>query len=403
MENETVQPEVNPIPPHQSNAVSLYGQSTDAMDDFPVLKAFQQYVDAEQAKAHKRLMTVCAFFAVLMAIVVGVFVYIIIGLNKNAAPAKDQDGNEFAKLVLDQQARQNEQLMAQLLAPKPAPAANPAAPTGQPTVQDLLLQKQMMDQQRLNEQLMTHLITNTGSTAPTAPTGAATPAVQSPSANADLAKEKEALEQRERKLNAQEKRLEAEKAKVAKDAEQVKAERIDLQNHRNYPDAFSAEAREKANQDVKKAQEDAKRAEDEKRELIKKTTEAERKAHEAVVKAEDEARATLLENARLKKEMERLAKENESLKADAEINDILAPVNPTPVVDPEEKDQPAVQPQPVVKPVEKSVVKPVVKPVEKLNKSEDPETDKFNPVKQLDGTFRFFEETEEDSYDIPLS
>jgi hypothetical protein len=45
MENPEI--EVNPgIPP---NAVSLY--NNDAMDDFPVLKAFQQYIDAEHAKA----------------------------------------------------------------------------------------------------------------------------------------------------------------------------------------------------------------------------------------------------------------------------------------------------------------------------------------------------------------
>ena len=44
-----------------ANAVSVYGQ-TDAMDDFPVLKAFQQYIDAEQAKAQKRMTTLCIFF-----------------------------------------------------------------------------------------------------------------------------------------------------------------------------------------------------------------------------------------------------------------------------------------------------------------------------------------------------
>ena len=60
----------NPIPgvdqtvPPQ-NAVSVYSQ--DAMDDFPVLKAFQQYIDAEQAKAQKRMTTLCIFFALLMA------------------------------------------------------------------------------------------------------------------------------------------------------------------------------------------------------------------------------------------------------------------------------------------------------------------------------------------------
>ena len=36
------------------NAVSVYGQ-TDGLDDFPVLKAFQQYIDSEQAKARKRM------------------------------------------------------------------------------------------------------------------------------------------------------------------------------------------------------------------------------------------------------------------------------------------------------------------------------------------------------------
>ena len=37
-------------PGFDQRAVSVYG-AADALDDFPVLKAFQQYIDAEQAKA----------------------------------------------------------------------------------------------------------------------------------------------------------------------------------------------------------------------------------------------------------------------------------------------------------------------------------------------------------------
>ena len=55
------------IPP---NAVSVYGQTADAMDEFPVLKAFQQYIDAEQAKARKRLISLGIFFAILTGAVI---------------------------------------------------------------------------------------------------------------------------------------------------------------------------------------------------------------------------------------------------------------------------------------------------------------------------------------------
>ena len=43
------------------NAVSVYGQ--EGLDDFPVLKAFQQYIDAEQIKSRKRMVMLSIFFA----------------------------------------------------------------------------------------------------------------------------------------------------------------------------------------------------------------------------------------------------------------------------------------------------------------------------------------------------
>ena len=67
------------------NAVRLYGES-DAMDNFPVLKAFQQYIDAEQAKARKRMLLLGVFFGALMIVVISVFVVLLLNVSaKNQA------------------------------------------------------------------------------------------------------------------------------------------------------------------------------------------------------------------------------------------------------------------------------------------------------------------------------
>ena len=62
------------IPPH---ALSVYGDN-ESMEDFPVLKAFQQYIDAEQAKSRKRLISLGIFFSVLMFVVIGIFVVLLL-------------------------------------------------------------------------------------------------------------------------------------------------------------------------------------------------------------------------------------------------------------------------------------------------------------------------------------
>jgi len=61
-------------------AVSLYGQN-DGVDDFPVLKAFQQYIDAEQEKARKRILWLGMFFGAVLVVVIVVFMILIHGIN----------------------------------------------------------------------------------------------------------------------------------------------------------------------------------------------------------------------------------------------------------------------------------------------------------------------------------
>lgn len=58
------------------NALRIYPQN-DSLDDFPVLKAFQQYIDAEQNKARKRMLGLCGVFGVLIMILISVFLIIL--------------------------------------------------------------------------------------------------------------------------------------------------------------------------------------------------------------------------------------------------------------------------------------------------------------------------------------
>ena len=80
-------PEIDPEIPE--NAVRIYGQQ-DAMDDFPVLKAFQQYIDSEQAKARKRLLMLCVFFGALMTVIIAVFLALLLNVSTRNQSLNDR-------------------------------------------------------------------------------------------------------------------------------------------------------------------------------------------------------------------------------------------------------------------------------------------------------------------------
>ena len=64
----------NDIP---QNAVSVYG-SDSTMDEFPILEAFQEYIDAEQAKARKRITALAVFFGVLLIALLAIFMTLLV-------------------------------------------------------------------------------------------------------------------------------------------------------------------------------------------------------------------------------------------------------------------------------------------------------------------------------------
>lgn len=77
-------------PEFGQRAVSVYGGAGDAMDDFPVLKAFQQYIDAEQAKARKRLLAMGVFFGALMLVVIVIFVALLVSVSSRNQQLNDR-------------------------------------------------------------------------------------------------------------------------------------------------------------------------------------------------------------------------------------------------------------------------------------------------------------------------
>lgn len=62
-------------PTPEPMAVRVY-ERPSAQTEFPVLKAFQEYLEAEQAKAHKRMLALSVFFIILLVIVVLTFTII---------------------------------------------------------------------------------------------------------------------------------------------------------------------------------------------------------------------------------------------------------------------------------------------------------------------------------------
>ena len=118
-----------------ANAVSVYGQ--EGLDDFPVLKAFQQYIDAEQNKSRKRMVMLCVFFGFLMTVMIMVFLFIL----RDVSSKNDALNDRVLEFMMKSSDRQN------VIVQPPAPA--PSNDTAIKTMTDTLLtmQKHMAEQQ----------------------------------------------------------------------------------------------------------------------------------------------------------------------------------------------------------------------------------------------------------------
>ena len=113
----------------QSNAVSIFGQG-GSPSDFPVLKAFQEYIDAEQAKARKRMLGLSVFFILLLVVIIVTFTVVVMSvINRNQS---------LSDRLLDIALREKvpAQPVVNVQSPAPAPVVQPVVQ--QPSQEDTL-------------------------------------------------------------------------------------------------------------------------------------------------------------------------------------------------------------------------------------------------------------------------
>ncbi len=228
------------------NAVSVYGQ--EGLDDFPVLKAFQQYIDAEQNKARKRMVILCVFFGFLMTVVITVFLLVLMSVNEknqllnDRLAEKNQELNDrLVEYVMKNNEKQN--VIVQ------QPAATPQNDAALKAVADSLaaMQKQIADQQakelerqraeteRLREE-------------------AAKQKAPPPPTKEEIDRQKK-IDADARKIAKATALLKAEKEKLAAEKEKLRQQEVELHRRRLYPEYYEKQDKTESEPKETKSQE----------------------------------------------------------------------------------------------------------------------------------------------------
>lgn len=204
------------------NAVSLYQQQNGAMDDFPILKAFQQYIDAEQNKARKRMVSLCIFFGILITTLVAVFVIMLRDIGIRNQQLNDRLV-EYALKERDRQPMYAPPAPVQVPVAEPPTAVTAEQESAMRAITDTLvaLQKQISDQQSQ------------------AQTATAVPPPVQPA----MTPEEEAIAQRTQEAHEKLRRaralLEAEKKKLAEEREKTRLEEVERHRRKLYPEYYN--------------------------------------------------------------------------------------------------------------------------------------------------------------------
>lgn len=223
--------EANMHPDSARNAMSVYRQE-GPMDDFPVLKAFQQYIDAEQNKARKRLVTLCIFFGAMICVVIAVFMVMLHDISRRNQQLNDR--------LVEYAMRDRDRAPATVIQPiaqAPAPVVdNTAAANALKAMSDTLiaLQKQMAERSAPRQEA----VPATGAVAPVAQTTPAAPTAPSALSETELERKERLARERIRKERAQ---LAEERRKFAEERERKHQEEVERHRRRLYPEYYAAQ------------------------------------------------------------------------------------------------------------------------------------------------------------------
>lgn len=233
-----------------TSAVSVFGQAGN-MADFPVLKAFQEYVDAEQAKSRKRMLGLSVFFVILLIVVVVTFTLVLTTvINRNQSLS-----DRLLDVALRERAAADRQLPAAAVQPQPAPA-----PAADDSVVKPLLKKLESLAEAISESARQKLqppapAPAVPQAAPAPTTAVAQPAVSQPAVS-QPAEALEMLRLRE-ELRRRHEALDAERQKIKEAREKLKEDRhqAEVEQHRRrlYPEHYARKDAEKAKGQVRPA------------------------------------------------------------------------------------------------------------------------------------------------------
>ena len=227
-----------------TNAVSLFGQGS-GVNDFPVLKAFQEYIDAEQAKARKRMFGLSIFFIVLLIVVVVTFTIVISSIIGRNQALSDR--------LLDIALREKvpAQPVVNVQSPAPAPVVQPVIQPAAESSELARLREELQRQkeERLAEQAkrdkeqidslkaqLTKAQQQPIAPTPVVVTTSPTPIVQPVAESAELARLREELRREKEERKAEQDKREKEKKEAEKEAFL----------RRQYPDYYAKEDARKA-------------------------------------------------------------------------------------------------------------------------------------------------------------
>ena len=230
-----------------TNAVSIYGQ--EGLEDFPVLKAFQQYIDAEQSKSRKRMIMLCVFFGFLMTIMIVVFLFMLRDVS-----ARNQSLNDkLVEYVMKDRDRQ-----PVVVQPTVSAQNNTANDAAIKAMTDTLaaLQKQMADQQAKMMEQQVKFEESRAKMAEERIKAATAQKAAGPSRE-QLAIQRQ-IDEDTAKLVKARALLKAEKEKIEAEKERLRREEVERQRRRLYPEYYEKKAAEEKAAAEKKQEPQAK-------------------------------------------------------------------------------------------------------------------------------------------------
>ena len=236
---------------NRATAMSVYDQA-NGMNDFPVLKAFQEYIDAEQARARKRMLWLSIFFVTLLVVVVVTFSVImatVINRDQQNLSMIATRNQELSDKLLDIALRERtaaahpvvnvQQPPPQLVQQPPQQAPDNAAVL-KPVLEKLEKLASSFDRQQAPV-----VVQAPPSPSPAAAALAAQPVVATPDSLA-LQRQQEALRQQREAISA-------ERAKLKAEQERLRQEQVERHRRRLYPEYYAREdARKQAEESDRK-------------------------------------------------------------------------------------------------------------------------------------------------------